>query len=187
MARGSFITRDERAVFAMLALAGHTDREIADMCGRDRSKVSMYRRRMGIPAVSRKPTSLPAAFVDDARVSPTPDLAKRYERSPRTIRRWRKGAGLEPVLPRRIIRQAKRTLWAKAPTFTDEQRAANVLRRHYPSVFRCDLRLTERGRETYGSIRGLPDNGRGHWFIAKVGIVNHATMIAKAREYGYEA
>ncbi len=155
------------------------------MCGRDRSKVSLHRRRMGIPVTLRQPATVPEQFLSDARATPTTLLANAYERSPRTIRRWRRSVGLLPIPARRMIRQVKRTLWAKPPTFSQEQRAANILRRHFPNVFRCDLRISERGKDTYGSIRGLPDNGSRHWFIGKVGIVEHDMMIAKARELGF--
>lgn len=185
MARGPFITRDERVTIAMLAISGYTDSEIAQMCGRDRSKVSLHRRRLSIPVQTRRTATVPDDFTDIARTTRTDDLANRYERSPRTIRRWRRSLGLKPAQARRIIKHVKRTLWAKTPTFSHEERAANVLRRHFASVFRCDLRMTERSQNTYGSLRGLPNRGAGHWFVARLGIVDLAAMLAKARELGF--
>lgn len=172
-------------MIAVLSGCGFTDAAIAAICGRDRSKVSLHRRRMGIPALPRQGAPVPETFVDDARTTPSSELAKHYERSARTIRRWRSTLGLQAVAPRRILRQVKRTLWAKPPTFTQEQRAANVLRRHYANVFRCDLRISERGRETFGSARGLPDNGANHWFVAKLGILTRDEMMQRAREMGF--
>lgn len=70
------------------------------------------------------------------------------------------------------------------PLSTMADVAANVLRHYHANVHRADIRLSDVSKDTWGSIRGLPDKGAGQYFVAGIGVVTEERLIELARRKG---
>lgn len=181
MARGKWLKTEELTEITRLVALGHSDQAIADMIGRNRSQVSRHRRRMNIARPICTPVDdVPEAFAERAQGMSTVQVAKHFKVSIKRARKWFKATGVEYVRAR-STKPYRRAPPVKAAASEIDQ-AISALRRRYPNVFRCDIRLHERKRDTFGSVRGLPDKGRNHWFVESIGIVDEAKVIELARQ-----
>jgi hypothetical protein len=61
--------------------------------------------------------------------------------------------------------------------------AANYLRMHYANVHKCCIHETLRRR--WGTNRGLPNGGRGLYFVDGVGVITNEQLLELARKNGY--
>lgn len=73
------------------------------------------------------------------------------------------------------------------------QGAAQYLRRHYPNVFPCSILITEYGGEnkrtpqTWGDQHGLPEGGKGHYYVENVGVITNSALLELARKHEWKA
>lgn len=149
--------------------------------------IARWRAESGIPRPipAAKPNlQMPADFAEVARGMTVTEAAFRFGRQPETIRRWFVYAGVTPRESRVVITKpvSRAVLDPSVPS-----QAAQHLRRFYANVFRADIRLDERTRQTWGAAHGVPDNGRGHHFVSGLGVLPDYEMIALARDHGFQA
>lgn len=64
-------------------------------------------------------------------------------------------------------------------------KACQLLRRHFPNVHRCDLRMMETKRTTWGDLHGLPDHGRDMFFVSGKGVLDRRQLLLLAINYGF--
>ncbi|OXE37495.1 MAG: hypothetical protein CGW95_01205 [Phenylobacterium zucineum] len=74
---------------------------------------------------------------------------------------------------------------AELPRSTPEA-AAQFLRRRYANVHRADIRMKEGSAETWGDRRGLPDHGKGQYYVHPVGVVSELDLVMLAVRHGFE-
>lgn len=63
--------------------------------------------------------------------------------------------------------------------------AAKHLRRFYPNVHRADILMYVNKKTTWGFVHGVPNGGRGQYFVAGVGVVTNERLLEMARERGF--
>jgi hypothetical protein len=152
--------------------------------------------RTSVPAIQRwlKATNLtervqnppvPKSWGDVAPTMNRTELARHYSVRPNTIARWVRETDIQskPKKAQTWVPRGKRTV-VKANTQACEA-AANYLRNIYRNVHKCSIYLTH--SQTWGEARGLPDKGRGLYFVHSVGVISNEQMLKLAREHGYEA
>ena len=74
--------------------------------------------------------------------------------------------------------------------------AANYLRTRYPNVFRCDIVHSVGPSRTWGDVENfkrrdkglapIPNNGRGFYYVAGVGVIPAEDVIALAKARGFQ-
>lgn len=150
--------------------------------------VMRWRRQSGVrhvPEGAPLNARVPADFAEVAQGKTVIAVSRHYNRDTRTIRRWFVYTGLtpRPESETRIV-ITKPVIRAELDPSVPSQ-AAQHLRRFYANVFRADIRLDERTRQTWGTAHGVPDNGRGHHFVSGLGVLPDYEMIALARDHGF--
>lgn len=126
--------------------------------------------------------SRPDDFALVARSMTLTEAERHYDRPATTIRRWFAEVGIEPR--RHVWKPTKPVIRAELDQNVHSL-AAHHLRRFYPSVHRADIRLREHDRDTWGDERGLPDRGKGLYFVSGLGVIPAYEMIAIARDHGF--
>lgn len=162
-----------------------TDKQLQRHYGAGYGPIARWREESGIPRPipAAKPNlQMPADFAELARGMTITEAAHRFGRQPETIRRWFVYAGITPRESRVVITKpvSRAALDPSVPG-----QAAQHLRRFYANVFRADIRLDERTRQTWGTAHGVPDGGRGHHFVSGLGVLPDLEMIALARDHGF--
>lgn len=126
---------------------------------------------------------MPADFAEIANGMTVGQAADHFRRPRDTIRRWFGYAGIAPRPARFVATQKVNHVELDASV---AGQAAQHLRRFYGSVHRADLRIRESGRATWGSERGLPDGGRGLYFVSGLGVMPDHEMVGLARDRGFK-
>lgn len=165
----------------LMVAAGANDRLVAEELGLSDQGVRAFRRRRGLSSRHRQPTRR-APSVEALVGRTVVEVAHAHRCRYSVARRWFADHGIEPASPRKTASprtSARARLAYPGPAHTEDEaeRAVRVLRGRYPSVHRCDIRLRERSSETFGDRIGLPDKGRGWWWIATVGAVDRDTLL----------
>jgi len=124
---------------------------------------------------------MPGDFARIARGMSTGEAVRHFGRCATTIRRWFGYAGIAPRETRAV---AFRPVIRATLDPSVASRAAQHLRRTFASVHRCDIKMRDRSAATWGSERGLPNRGRGLYFVSGRGVMTEQEMIALA--YGGE-
>lgn len=75
---------------------------------------------------------------------------------------------------------------------TELDAAAHHLRQRYKCVHRCDIKLYSendpaRKHITWGSVRGIANDGVGFYYVDSVGIVANETVVELARNMGWRS
>ena len=115
------------------------------------------------------------------------ELQQHYQVAKPIIKRWIAQTGVQPK-PKTppITKRGERRERAKAKYSSpkDLEAAANHLRKFYANVHSCAIYLT---RElSWGESRGLPNKGKGFYYIDGVGVVTNEDMLTLARKNGHE-
>lgn len=118
------------------------------------------------------------------------ELGTHYDVDKRTIARWIIESGVKPLekksryVPRPVIRERKLAKYGGG-AIKEVSNAACYLRRFYKCVHRCDIYETAELR--WGQNRGLPNWGRGLYYVDGVGVIPNSKLLELAEEHGYEA
>ena len=120
-------------------------------------------------------------------------LAKHYGVANTVISRWLTETSLTPKAYKpRGSRRPRAKAWRlpplpvtrTAPVTKDEAAmAATYLRRFYTNVFRCDILQTD--RKTWGEMHGVPNKGRDHYHVDRLGILANDAVIELAYKKGW--
>lgn len=149
------------------------------------STVARWVREANILRNPRPPRTvrMPADFAEHARGLTISQAATMFNCHTSTARRWFVLVGIVPKDTRHVVH---RPVMRAELDATTAGRAAQYLRRFYPNVHRADLRLTEGSKRTWGDEKGLPDGGRGFFYVTGPGVIPEHEMIMLARDHGFE-
>lgn len=153
--------------------------------GAGHSTVARWVREANLRRNPRPPRTvrMPADFAEAARGLTIAQAATMFNCHTSTARRWFVLVGVVPKDTRHVTH---RPVIRAELDATVAGCAAQHLRRFYQNVHRADLRLTEGSRKTWGDEKGLPDGGRGFFYVAGLGTMPDYEMIALARDHGFE-
>lgn len=89
---------------------------------------------------------------------------------------------------RKPIRNFKQFIHKRTPDIAGgvPSAAAHHLRRFYPNVHRCDIGMSETTSETWGDRHGLPNRGKGLYYVAGVGAISELELVNLAMDKGFE-
>lgn len=164
---------------------------------------------LNIGKPDRKPirhNAKPLIIPDDwEKVAPTKykyELAQHYRVGARQINRMIEATGIRSRLtahelaanrppPEPKARKARRSTARRVFNMdrwrgsTALEMAASHLRRKYPNVHRCDIQLREFERTTWGDAHGVPNHGKGYYFVAGKGVMTEDELVALAEKTGF--
>lgn len=66
------------------------------------------------------------------------------------------------------------------------QQAAQFLRRKYANVHRADIILKEGSSKTWGDLRGVPNHGKGFYYVHPIGVISELDLVMLAVNHGFE-
>lgn len=184
-------------IFRRMYEGGATVAQIAREIGFNPNDFYALRESLGIPVrlQNLKRTTggkLPApdGLLEDAKKLNLTALCSKYQLGRKLIMsilrdhgiQWldgnvqRKVLGIRPISP--LIRRSEHVE-------TLHDRAASHLRRYYSNVHRCDIKVYEHQRITWGDLRQIPNSGVGYYFVDGKGIMAQEDMLALSREHGF--
>jgi hypothetical protein len=132
--------------------------------------------------------SVPPSWHDVAPTKNKTELATHYCVSMKTVNKWIAETGIKAKPKKRLFlsrpEQRERTK-LKCAGSEDCAAAADYLRRIYSNVHRCDIYLTT--QRTWGQVLGLPNKGRGQYFVHSVGVITNDQLLTLARKHGFQS
>ena len=163
-----------------------SDMTLRTMFSAGPTTIARWRKETGIPRPPElaRGSQCPPNFAEIATGMTVRQAAERLGRPVETVRKWFVVAGVTPrVASFRPTGTIKRTEGDASVA----GQAAQYLRQTFASVHRADIRLKDGSTATWGSERGLPDKGRGQYFVSGKGAMPAADMIELARAHGFRA
>ena len=159
--------------------------------------VQRWLRELGLGFGKRKPKDVPEDWAKMAPHYRKMELVRLYNVTINDVRHWIKVTGIDampynhvkkPYSPSREqlieIEKIEPKVFDR-DTQTIAPFAGKYLQRYYPSVHRADIRLYEATKETWGSVRGLPDKGRNHFYVSGKGTLWLDEVIELAVKHGF--
>lgn len=159
--------------------------------------------RLDADYIDRKTYGIPADFSERAKEMTKAELGRHYIKDGSTIQRWLAALNItakkyehpnagrrNKIVEERVKRSQPEVKDWRHKVFTNQMRseaaaAAHFLRRHYGSVFRCDIKMWESKPGTWGDARGLFDHGRNQYFVSGKGTMWLDELIELARSHGF--
>ena len=113
------------------------------------------------------------------------EAAKHYGVTPAVVGRWRRESGIRylPYGKTFVVAQLPKNSVPKVASDSAAQ-AAHHIRRWFRNVHRADILEREDGT-TWGELRGLPNKGKGLYYVDSMGVVPEADVIELARSRGW--
>ena len=128
----------------------------------------------------------PKSWGDIAPTKNKVELSAHYKVTTSVILRWIQLTGINARPKRQLVlsrAEARDRAAIKYSGSKDLEAAAHFLRRHYPNVHRADIYLTT--QRTWGQARGLPDKGRGRYYVDSIGVIGVRELLELAKRHGY--
>lgn len=187
--------------FREMFMAGTSYQELQSEFGIAYRTVKDMRARLGLPPRVKRDKQPPSIPNDWYAVAPNmfkKELQAYYAMSRLQIERLVETTGIKtrpmnpPPKPKpvssRPIKQFKQFIHKRTPDIAPgvPSAAAQFLRRHYLSVHRCDIHMTETTSETWGDRHKLPNRGKGLYYVAGVGVVSELQLVNLALDKGFE-
>ena len=175
--------------------------------------IARWMRDLNIPKPKReivRPKMTPDVPADWAEVVPTMfkyEIADHYRMSPMMVTRLIEQTGVKSrKTAHELAREKppkqpaqKRKPFLRVRNFTSPiryglpvirdgaaVRAASHLRRYYPNVHRADIQMLINKPVTWGDQQGLPDRGRGYYYVSGRGILTDQEVVELAESLGFE-
>lgn len=188
---------ETKARFTAAWNEGRTYSVLTKMFGISRSSADKLRRALGLTPrfeIQHAPPEF-EAFVRQPGTT-MKDIQTRFGITRGRARWWLKNAGLKIHKPAPVVRESSfkltrakpclpKFLAARVPQTPDDEvsQAAHYLRQFHSNVFRCDIMVHE--GKTWGYERGIPDRGRGRYFVSGAGVVTNAEVVEMAEQKGF--
>lgn len=132
---------------------------------------------------------LPEDWPARAKYMPRKELMAHYGIGDIVLNRWISESKITPPYAPGYVPKSSTTQQIKQmpvpPVAPDQHaQAAHYIRRWFSNVHRADILETETGI-TWGEMRGLPDKGKGKYFVGGLGIVANDDVVEIARARGW--
>lgn len=144
------------------------------------------------------PRPVPADWAQVAPHFKRTELSQRYKASLADIRRWIEETGVDAMQYNYVKKSMNpsrdelvKIKHIEPRVFDAEVKvtapfAAKYLQKIYPNVHSAAIRLYETSKETWGSVRGLPDKGKNHYHVSGKGALWLDEVIALAVKHGFD-
>jgi hypothetical protein len=188
------LTDQQRELFVMMYEGGGSVAQISGVIGFPPEQFLETRKVNDIPLRLQDTKRLggklvaPDGLLKDAKSHTLSEMARKYQLGRGMIKsilidngvHWIDGESKRTDYGRssNLVRQAE-----AAQTIYD--RAAQFLRRYKHNVYRCDIKIFEHQRVTWGDLNNLPHHGTKHYFVDGFGVVAQDRMLEIARGTGF--
>lgn len=190
------LTEKQRELFVMMYEGGGTIAQISRVIGFPAEQFTEVRNLNEIPMRLQNIKGAggkliaPDGLLEDAKTMHLPELMSKYQLGRKMVisiladngvraidgEVKRKSLGLSRVEP--IVRKPERVE-------SIHERAADYLRRFYANVHRCDIKVFEHQRVTWGDLNNVPDHGVGYYYVDGRGVLTNVQVLSIARERGF--
>lgn len=190
------LTEKQRDLFVMMYEGGGTIAQISRVIGFPPEQFGEIRKANNIPMRlqntkrSGGKLTAPDGMLEDAKTLAIGELAHKYQLGHGMVRsiltdngvRWIDGEmkrthyGIGRTSP--LVRRAEHVQ-------SIHDRAAQHLRRYLANVHRCDIKVFEHQRVTWGDLNNVPDHGINHYFVDGFGVITQDKLLEMARSRGF--